>query len=69
MQALLDYLSETNTTQRQFAALVGVREATVTAWLQGIKPRPERMERIAKITNGKVPVTAWFECLAGTAEC
>lgn len=54
------FLKQSNITQRQFAADLGVREATVSAWVNGGTPRPSQMKRIAKATRGAVPVTVWF---------
>lgn len=54
------YLETVGKTQRQFAAELNVREATVSAWARGKRPRPDQMERIAIHTNGAIPITAWF---------
>lgn len=54
------YLNASGKTQRQFAAEVGVREATVSAWKGGVTPRPVQMQRVAEITCGALPVTTWF---------
>lgn len=58
--ALARYLATCGITQRQFASDMGVREATVSAWVNGGTPRPEQMQRIAAETRNAVPVTSWF---------
>lgn len=61
MTQLARHLSTTGKTQRWLAAQVGVRPATVCAWCKGyVLPRPEHMQRISEVTDGQVPVTAWF---------
>lgn len=57
---ILSYLRAKGLTQKRFAEDVGVREATVSAWVNGTRPRPDQMERVAEATGGAVPVTAWF---------
>jgi len=64
---LENYLEQTRTTGRQFAAKVGVREATVSAWKSGVIPKPAQMQRIAEVTAGALPVTAWFQSDQGDA--
>jgi transcriptional regulator with XRE-family HTH domain len=61
MNTLSGYLTRTGTTQSQFAVNLGVRKATVSAWVNGVTPRPSHMKRIADATAGAVPVTAWFD--------
>lgn len=61
MEALARYLKENKKTQRWLAAAVGVRNATVSSWMRdGTVPRPAHIQRIAEVTDGAVPVTAWF---------
>lgn len=61
MSPLNTYLIATGKTQKQFAEAMGVREATVSAWKNGGTPRPAQMKRIAEVTKGAIPITAWFE--------
>ena len=61
MNALQSYLLATKKKQRDFAVEAGVREATVSGWVNGITPRPAHMAKIAEVTAGAVPVTSWFE--------
>jgi transcriptional regulator with XRE-family HTH domain len=60
MSPIREYLTATGKTQKQFAADLGVREATVSAWKNGGRPRADQIERIAEITSGAIPVTVWF---------
>ena len=57
---LEEFLTQSGLTQRAFAQRVGVREATVSAWRSGVRPRPQTMERIERETRGLVPVWSWF---------
>ena len=54
------YLEQTGKTQRQLAKDIAVREATVSAWVNGGTPRPEHMKKIESATGGLVPITSWF---------
>lgn len=65
--ALTTFLALSGKTQAQFAAEVGVRPATVSAWVNGKVPRPPQMKKIADATEGKVPVTVWFQDLSERA--
>lgn len=58
------HLREQNKTQRQFAAELGAREASVSEWARDkVMPRPEMMQRMEVVTNGAIPVSAWFSRL------
>lgn len=58
---ILTYIKSKGLTQKRFAECIGVREATVSSWVNGKTPKPEQMRRVAEATDGAVPVTAWFE--------
>ena len=58
---LAQYLAETNTPQCAIAACLGVRHATVSAWVSGgSRPRLRLAVAIERMTDGAVPVTSWF---------
>lgn len=63
---LRSYVKSKGLTQDQFAKALGVRPATVSAWVNGTTPRPDQMARIDEITGGEIPVTTWFD-LKGAA--
>lgn len=56
---LARYIAETGQTQRDFAAKLGVRDATVSAWVNGKRPSFDLAIAIERETNGNVPVTCW----------
>ena len=60
---LVTYLEKTGKTQRQFAQECAVREATVSAWVNGGTPRPNQMVKIEIVTGGLVPVASWFDSI------
>lgn len=60
-ERLKSFLAQPGWTQRRLAEAVGVREATVSGWANGTRPRPEQMDKIAKATANAVPVMSWFE--------
>lgn len=62
-KALTSYLERTGRTQKWLAEQIPCREATVSGWVAGTTPRPKQMARIAAVTAGEVPVTAWFEAV------
>lgn len=65
MQTLPEYLSSKKIRRDKFAALVPTTEATLSRWCTGAsKPSDENKARIEKITEGAVPVTAWFPEIA-----
>ena len=60
MNALNAYLRRTGTTQRALAAALGVQPATVHYWCRGArKPRVGLALKLAEVTGGAVPLTAW----------
>jgi transcriptional regulator with XRE-family HTH domain len=60
MNKLLSHLTENGITQADFAAQIGVTQATVSKFCSGdIAPRPETAQKIARATGGKVPVESW----------
>lgn len=62
MQHLIKYLEENNLRQGEFAAKVDVTQATISRICNGTyQPSTSLIQRIAKVTNNAVPVTAWFE--------
>lgn len=59
MNHLAKHLKSINQTQRDFAAKLGVRDATVSAWVNGKRPSFDLAIAIERETNGNVPVTCW----------
>lgn len=61
MSKLSVYLDETGQTQAEFAKRVGTTQANVSKLCKKDNPRisPELAVRIAEVTGGQVPVTAW----------
>lgn len=51
---LADYLSESKTTQQEFAQALGVTQGLVGFWVRGKPPPPQRAVQIERITGGKV---------------
>lgn len=61
MMTLADYLRDTETPQRDFAARLGVSEGTVSRWISRVRiPRPEHIRAIAEATEGRVAAASWF---------
>ena len=58
---LARYIAETGQTQRDFAAQLGVRDATVSAWVNGKTPSSKEIGRIAQATGGAVGPASWFD--------
>lgn len=62
MMTLAQYLESENLTQADFAKLLGVTQATVSKLTGGSHrrfPSVETAKRIATVTGGRVPITAW----------
>lgn len=69
MGKLTAYLSENGIKQYEFAARVPTTPATVSRWLSGkATPSDDLKVRIERITNGAVPVGAWFERISASDE-
>lgn len=59
---LTKYRADTGLTLEAVADAVGTRKATVWKWENRVmKPRPERIRKIAEFTKGAVSFTDWFE--------
>ena len=65
--AFARYLTETKTTQSKIAKALGVREATVSAWKAGGRPRLHLALALERMTDGAVPVSSWVEDQEGAA--
>ena len=61
---LADWLNDTKRTQKWLAGELGVREGTVSAWMNGGLPHARTIGRIAEITGGAVPADSWFDSAA-----
>jgi len=61
MNPLAKHLKSINQTQRDFAAQLGVRDATVSAWVNGKTPSSKAIGRIAQATGGAVGPASWFD--------
>lgn len=60
MTQLLSYLKATKTRQADFAAIVGVSQATVSKLIGGsVAPSLELAVRIERATGGEVKATSW----------
>ena len=59
-EALAEHIRAKGMRQRDFAAMIGVREDQLSRWLNG-RVRPEFGMRLylAAITEGAVPAEAW----------
>lgn len=58
--SLVTWLALPGHTQKKLARACGVREATVSAWMRGVVPKPDMMQRVEAATGGGVPVASWF---------
>lgn len=57
---LKEYLETTKTRQEDFAALIGVRQGTVSRLANGERwPSRETIVRVAEATNGLVSISDW----------
>ena len=62
MSTLASYLERTGTTQAAFAEKVGLTQATVSKLCRGATGISLAAAiRIERVTEGQVPVAAWFE--------
>lgn len=61
MMTLAQYLHSENLTQAEFARRLGVNQATVSKLASGERRSTsiETARRIAAVTGGAVPITAW----------
>ena len=61
MEQLAKYLSDTGTTQEQFAVLMGVKQSTVSRWIKGqATPNIETAFRIESVSDGAVQARAFI---------
>lgn len=61
MEQLAKYLSDTGTTQEQFAVLMGVKQSTVSRWIKGqATPNIETAFKIESVTDGEVEARAFI---------
>lgn len=68
MLKLQTYLKDSGLTQAEFAAKVGVKQGTISRLVNGSRaPSLVTAMKIAKVTRGKVPVTAWGDLLGVAA--
>lgn len=59
---LADFLIEKNMTQQAFADAIGVRQSSVSKWLQGLsRPSWPVMKRIQETTGGVVSANDFIE--------
>lgn len=59
---LKNYLTENEISPESFATLIGVNRSTVVRYASGDRtPSDEIKFKIEQITNGAVPISAWFE--------
>lgn len=61
MSHLAQFLKSSGMTQKAFADAVNVSQPTVNRWLGGAKPTWKKAAEIERVTEGKVPVSAWVE--------
>jgi transcriptional regulator with XRE-family HTH domain len=62
MTKISEYLKAHDMTHEAFAALVDITRPHLTKIANGSAyPSRKLMVRIAKVTNGQVPITSWFE--------
>jgi DNA-binding transcriptional regulator YdaS (Cro superfamily) len=53
------YLEVAGKTQQEFADLVGVAQARISQLIRGALPSLPLAQRIERVTDGEVPVSAW----------
>lgn len=59
---LADYLIENNMTQQSFADAIGVRQSSVSKWLQGLaRPSWPVLKQIKEVTGGAVTADDFIE--------
>jgi predicted transcriptional regulator len=61
---LAEYLSETGLTRAEFALQIGVKQFSVTRYLNGRVPEPSVMCKIIEATDGKVSANDFFAVAA-----
>jgi len=62
MSTLSQYLEREKLTQSAFADRLGVKQSFVSRLIRGeAMPSLKTAVRIAEVTGGAVPVTAWFD--------
>ena len=62
MNTFAQYLADNKIRQEDFAAKIGVKQATISRLKRGVSsPQFDTALKIQKATNGKVPITAWPE--------
>jgi DNA-binding transcriptional regulator YdaS (Cro superfamily) len=61
---LAEYLSETGLTRAEFARQIGVKQFSVTRYLNGRVPEPSVMCKIIEATDGKVSANDFFAMAA-----
>lgn len=60
MSTLLTYLADAGIRQDDFAASVGVTQATISKLVRGVaRPSLDLAFAIARVTGGRVPVQSW----------
>ena len=57
---LEEYLAETGLTRAEFARQIGVRQFSITRYLEGRVPEPSVMCKIIEATEGKVSANDFF---------
>ncbi len=58
---LSEYLQANGLRQEEFAARMGVAQATVSRWCNGLMPRRAHLLRIIELTGGAVTAEAFLE--------
>ena len=59
---LHEFLIKEGFTQQQFAELIGVRQSSVSKWLQGdSRPSWSIIKKIKEVTDGKVTADSFLE--------
>ena len=61
---LEEYLSETGLTRAEFARQIGVKQFSVSRYLNGRVPEPSVMCKIIEATEGKVSANDFFAMAA-----
>ena len=57
---LADYVKQSNMSQAEIAALVGVTEAAMSRYMRDRVPSPDVMQRIIEVTDGAVTPNDFF---------
>lgn len=61
---LEEYLASTGKTRAEFARQIGVKQFSVTRYLNGRIPEPPVMSKIIEVTKGKVSANDFFRVAA-----